>query len=278
MPPDDNFKSGQEALWNRMAVGWDRRYEEIERLSKPANQWLCDAAELREGMTVLDIASGSGQPAFMAAARVAPGRVTATDISSVMVEGLRRRAAAEGVLNLDAVVADMDDLRFEDGRFDAVTCRWGFMFSRQPVKALSEARRVLKPGGKLATATWDGSAPVPLGTLLTQIMDVMAGKPPGREPLPSPLDTPDDLAIALEHAGFDDISVVDLRFSFDFESPEEWWDFILEVSTPNKLRVDALGEADLAEARRLFREEAEKQRRGNRIVVPAVCICAVGTH
>ncbi len=271
-------KVRQRDLWNRMAGGWVRQYNELERLSRPVNEWLCKASGLKPGMRVLDIASGSGQPAFMAAQCVqAGGNVVATDISSEMVEALRQRAEAEGVDNLEAREADMDDLPFEDESFDAITCRWGYMFSDQPQRAFSESRRVLRPGGVLATATWDGSERVPLGSVLNDLLNEIEGKQPRRLLVADRLDTVEKLESALDGAGFRDVAVEQLSFDFDFPSSQAWWEFMIEMATPVRGRLDALSSEQMAALRSRFEVEAEKLRQGDRIMAPAVCLCAVAT-
>ncbi len=275
----DEAKVRQRDLWNRMAGGWVRQYDELERLSRPVNEWLCNAAGLKPGMRVLDIASGSGQPAFIAAQCVRPGgSVLATDISSEMVEALRLRAAAEGVDNLEAREADMDELPFADESFDAITCRWGYMFSDQPVRAFSESWRVLRPGGVLATATWDGSERVPLGSVLNDLLNEIEGKEPRRLLVAERLDTVVKLESALVGAGFRDVAVERLSFHFDFASSQAWWEFMIEMATPVRGRLDALSAEQTGALRNRFEVEAEKLRRGDRIMAPAACLCAVATR
>ena len=275
----DDAKSRQRDLWNRMAGGWVRQYDALERMARPVNEWLCDAARLAPGMRVLDVASGSGQPAFMAARCVQPGgAVVATDISSEMVEAMRLRAKAEGVDNLEAREADMDDLPFDDGSFDAITCRWGYMFSEHPQRAFAESRRVLKPSGRLATATWDGSERVPLGSVLNDLLNQIEGKQQRRLLVAERLDTAEKLESVLDDAGFRDIGVERLSFYFDFPSSQAWWEFMIEMATPVRARLDALSAEQTAELRSRFEVEAEKLRRGDRIMAPAVCLCAVAAR
>ena len=272
----DDPKSRQRDLWNRMAGGWVRQYDELERVTRPVNEWLCKPAHLAPGMRVLDIASGSGQPAFTAARRVQPGGiVVATDISPEMVEALRARAAADVIDNLEAREADMDELPFEDGSFDAITCRWGYMFSEQPQRAFAESRRVLKPGGRLATATWDGSERVPLGSVLNDLLNQIEGKQPRSLLVAERLDTAEELESALASAGFRDIAVERLSFYFDFPSSQDWWEFMIEMATPVRARLDALSAEQMTALRSRFEVEAEKLRRGGKIMAPAVCLCAV---
>ena len=278
MAEADEAKARQVRLWGRVARGWEQLYDEMDRLSAPVNRWICDSARLTPGAKVLDVAAGSGQPAFMAAELVGrSGEVVATDISKEMVEAVARRAQRLGVGQLRAEIADMDRLQFEDESFDAVTCRWGFMFSPQPALAMREARRVLKLGGRLATATWDGSVPGPLGALITKVINEMEIGPPLTSRFPNPLDTRELLGGALEEAGFSAPAIEQLSFFFDFASPRDWWDLVLDLGTPNLERLDAMTAAQREEAESRFIAEAEGLRQGDRIMVPAVCLCAVAS-
>ena len=96
-----------------------------------------------------------------------------------MVEVVRRRAAAAGADNLEACVMDMERLEFADGSFDAVTCRWGYMFCPDVVGALAESRRVLRPGGRLSLAVWDVPAK---NAWLTGIVDAINDVAPAATP------------------------------------------------------------------------------------------------
>jgi ubiquinone/menaquinone biosynthesis C-methylase UbiE len=102
-------------------------------------------------MRVLDVGPGSGTYTLAAARRVgAGGSVVAIDIEPKIVERVRRRAAEEGVTNLEARVADVYDLPFADGEFDAIYLIAVIGEIPRPVRAIAELRRVLAATGTLA--------------------------------------------------------------------------------------------------------------------------------
>src|ERR1051325_6391852 len=81
--------------------------------ARSVNEWLCRSTLLSAGKTVLDLACGSGEPSFTAAQFVRPsGKVIATDIAPEMIEAVRRRAAADGVDNVEARVMDIEHIHF----------------------------------------------------------------------------------------------------------------------------------------------------------------------
>jgi SAM-dependent methyltransferase len=134
-----------------------RRYDDDERrLSAHVSERMVNLAGLRPGFRVLDIATGRGEPALCAAARVAPdGFVLGTDISDDMLDFARARAAAESVTNLNLRVTDGETLAgVPEQAFDAALCRWGLPFFDRPRQALASARRRLRPGGTLVAAVW----------------------------------------------------------------------------------------------------------------------------
>jgi ubiquinone/menaquinone biosynthesis C-methylase UbiE len=106
---------------------------------------------IEPGMRVLDIGPGNGTCTLAAAQRVGPkGQVVAIDIEPEMVERVRRRIEAEGIENLEARVADVYDLRFEDGYFDVATMIAVIGEIPEPQRAMQKISRVLAPEGIMA--------------------------------------------------------------------------------------------------------------------------------
>lgn len=150
-----------------------RRYDAIEsRLTAPLSQRMVDLAGLRPGMHVLDLATGRGEPALLAARRVGPrGSVWGVDVSGGMLQMARDKAAAEGLSNLDLRVSDAESPEgIPPGHFHAVTVRWGLMYMTAPIVVLANARRALLPGGVLVAALWAEPERVPYYTLPRRLL------------------------------------------------------------------------------------------------------------
>lgn len=114
-----------------------------------ATEAIVQAAQVSLGMRVLDLASGTGEPALTLAEVVgAEGHVTATDLVPEMLAVAEESARQSGLTNISFQQADAEALPFPDQVFDVVTCRLGVMFFPNVGQALRETRRVLKPGGR----------------------------------------------------------------------------------------------------------------------------------
>lgn len=139
--------------------GWDRAvvaYEQGWRTQlEPAQSLMLDMVDPQPGERVLDVACGTGLVSFRAAEAVgAAGAVVGTDISERMVETARGIAAEHDVDNASFERADAEQMPFADATFDAAVCGLGLMYVPDPTKALSEMRRLLRPGGRAAAAVW----------------------------------------------------------------------------------------------------------------------------
>jgi SAM-dependent methyltransferase len=116
------------------------------------------APQLAPGMAVLDVGCGPGTITVDLAARVAPGRVTACEISAGALALARAEAAALGCGNIDFVVSDVHALGFPDGAFDVVHAHQVLQHVDDPVRAMREMRRVCRAGGIVAARDGDYAA------------------------------------------------------------------------------------------------------------------------
>jgi ubiquinone/menaquinone biosynthesis C-methylase UbiE len=137
--------------------------------------WAADLvarAGLQQGQHVLDVASGLGPVARLAATTVGPtGRVVASDISGAMLELAAAKAAAPGAAPIDYLECSASSITIEADRFDVVLCQQGLQFFPDRAIAVAEMVRVVRPGGTVAVSTW--SAEHPLG-LFGPIAEAMA--------------------------------------------------------------------------------------------------------
>lgn len=164
-----------------MTDGWRRWNEKFSKQSAGATKAILELAQVKEGMTVLDLACGSGEPSLSLARVVGPtGHVVATDIVPRMLDNAEASAKNEGLSNIEFRIADAEAIPFPDGSFDAVTCRFGVMFFSSPERALREARRVLKNMGRIALVTWGPLKDNPRFTTTVSIAKKYSQSPPVR--------------------------------------------------------------------------------------------------
>ena len=123
---------------------------------RPAAQDLVDAAAISAGQEVLDVGAGTGNLALIAAEEGAS--VVASDLTPEMVEKGRARTQAAGV-DVEWVVADAEDLPFEDDRFDCVASVFGAIFAPRPEVMIGELFRVVRPGNTVAFTAWGDFGP-----------------------------------------------------------------------------------------------------------------------
>ncbi|HVS03144.1 MAG TPA: methyltransferase domain-containing protein [Thermoanaerobaculia bacterium] len=139
--------------------GWDKAascYEELwgEQLL-PARERLLASAALAPGERVVDIACGTGLVTFPAAAAVGrEGEVVATDLSQEMVDRVRARAGRQGFPQVTAERMDSESLALRDESFDAALNCLGLMYAPEPLQALREMHRILRPAGRAVAAVW----------------------------------------------------------------------------------------------------------------------------
>ncbi len=136
-------------LWDATAQDRGKWNEKTTLWTKASTEAMVEAAGIRPGMHVLDVAAGVGDPALTLARIVGPaGHVTATDISAEMLAEAEENARKQGLKNVTFRQADAASLPFPEQAFDAVTCRFGVMYFPDLGRALREIYRVLRPRGR----------------------------------------------------------------------------------------------------------------------------------
>lgn len=253
----DAYRTESRAGWGAVAGGWERHAPSHRRAFMPVTVWLLDAARLQPGAQVLELAAGTGEVGLMAHELIQPGGgLVISDFAPEMLSAAQRHAAERGADDIRFKQIDMESIDADAASLDVVLCRFGLMFLPDPEAALREVRRVLRPGGRLATATWTTAAENPWSSV---VGDTLVERGHAE---PSPPDEPGQFALAREGrlaellaaAGFaDDVEVEALAFTIP-ETFEVWWDRRQDLSRAGAL-IRGLPDDERAAVRDALREK-----------------------
>lgn len=204
------------------------------RFLQPMGDEIIAALQLRETDTVLDIASGTGEPGLTIAARVPKGKVIGTDLAEGMLAIAAARARAENRPNYTTQAADVCALPFPDATFDAISCRMGFMFFPDMALAAKEIARVLRPGGRFSTSVWSAPDGNPWVTTImaaihrhVSLPDPVPGAPGMFRCAPKGL-----IAGLLGDAGLSRVKEKEIAGQVVYDSADQYWTMMMEVAAP----------------------------------------------
>jgi ubiquinone/menaquinone biosynthesis C-methylase UbiE len=225
------YKATTREQWQSAAEAWDRWTPTLQSWLGPPTELMLDLARIGPGDRVLDIAAGAGEPAMTAAKRVGPtGSVLATDISSNILAYAQRAAAAQGLTNLETRVMDGEHLELPDASFDAALSRVGLIYFPDRQRALAEVRRVLVPGGRIATIVYATAENNQFFSIPIGIIRRRAQLPPPVPGQPGPFSLGEDgvLEAAYRQAGFREIAIRTVAAPLRMASAEEYMRFARE--------------------------------------------------
>lgn len=151
----EEIREQQKASWNKFSPGWKKWNDLMMDFLKPVGDEIIRSINPKDADVVLDIAGGTGEPGLTIATMLKGGKVIITDLSENMLEIAKENAKQRGISNIETRACDVCELPFADNSFDAISCRFGFMFFPDMLLAAKEMARVLKPGGRIAVAVWN---------------------------------------------------------------------------------------------------------------------------
>jgi SAM-dependent methyltransferase len=268
-----------QGMWASVASAWGEHADEVDERAAPITAGMLDSLRLRDGLHVLELASGPGGAGFAAATRVGPtGWVVISDVVEAMVTVAELRARAAGVSNVATRVLDLEAIDEPDGSYDAVLCREGLMFAVDPSRAVREMHRVLRPGGRVAVAVWSKREDNPwLTVVLDAIGDVtgMVLPPPG-VPGPFSLGDPVRLAALFDDSGFADIDVDAVAAPLSVPSFDAWWHRNLTVAGPVVAVLNRMDEETRARVRHRAHDAVAPYWRGDALELPGLALVVSG--
>jgi ubiquinone/menaquinone biosynthesis C-methylase UbiE len=225
---------------------------------------------IEDGQQVLDVASGRGAVLFPAAERVGEaGNAIGIDLAEGMERATNEEATRRG-LAVQVRHMDAEHLDFPDAAFDRVVCGFGVMFFPAVSHALSEFRRVLKPGGRLGISTWRAPSAHELDRLLREmgLWKGMVG--------PVRFDDPDALTALLEQAGFHDVRVVAESTPVVVADIDQYWE--TARSGGFRASIDALNAAQRDQVRAVLAERLRPYQRPDGLHIEATALLATANR
>jgi len=272
----DDVRAQQRENWARAAPFWAKRRDELQRFAEPVSEWILDRAALQPGSRVLELAAGAGETGFLAARRIGPtGTLMSTDVAEEMLEGGRARAEEIGLGNVEFKRMELEWIDAPTASFDAVLCRWGLMFALDVEAALREIRRVLKPGGRLAAATWSVREKNPWATVLQDVLFEQGHVEPPDPSAPGPfrLSDPEQLVELAESAGLFEPAVEPIALEMRYPSFDAYYEVQSDISLGLREALDRVDERSRTALRDGIRERLEPYAaEGGELRIPALAL------
>lgn len=251
--------SNNQPDWGRIAEKFDLWLPHIA----PVGEALLSALHAQPGDNILDVASGTGEPALTLARRMGNTvKITGTDAAAAMVRVAQKKALNENLSHIQFQHMAAEQLAFADNSFDKILCRFGVMLFEDSLQGLKQMQRVLKKSGRFAITVW--STPETMPTLCWAY-EVFKGRIPADNypPLPkvTSLGAPGVLDTLLQQAGFSHFTIQPMTFHYQFPSFDDYWNTV-EQSDILRMQYDVLPEnqrsiirAEIAERARDFMGE-----------------------
>lgn len=252
----EQIREQQRASWNKFSPGWKKWDNLMMAFLQPMGNEIIKSLHLKEDDYVLDIAAGTGEPGLTIAGLVNKGKVLITDLSEDMLEIAKENAVLRGIGNVETMACDVCELPFPDNTFDAISCRFGFMFFPDMALAAKEMARVLKPGGRIATSVWNVAEK---NFWVTAIMGTISRNmelPPPPPGSPGMFRCAQDGLVAdlFAKAGLRNITQVEVAGTLKSQTADLYWALMTEVGAPI---VAALSKADETMKEKIKREVFE---------------------
>jgi ubiquinone/menaquinone biosynthesis C-methylase UbiE len=270
-PSPEQIIENQRQDWNRVAGGWEKWDRFFDEQMAFLNHRLVADARLRSGMRVLDLGSGTGYPALLAAQTVGPsGNVTGIDLAEQMLEAARRKAASLKLSNITFKTGDVTTLPFEAASFDAITTRFCLMFLPEIPKAVAEIARILKPDTWVAAAVWSAPEKNPYLKIPIDVIKQFVELSPPDPTAPGifRLAKPGELASMLEQAGLANISEQEFLGDVRFAAADDYFSSLMDIAAPIQNLWAKLDAAQQTEAKQRIIQTSEQYRKGKAIALP----------
>jgi SAM-dependent methyltransferase len=263
--------------WSAAAAAWDLRRRDVEVMKTDLTERLLDGLGALAGRRVLELGAGTGELAARLADEVGTGgSVLASDVAPGMVALLEKRLA--DVPNAEVATLDAARIDLPTDSVDAVVFRMGLMLLPEPDASLTEIRRVLRPGGRIAVAVWGGPHENPWMTtvgMAAMMHGLVQGGPPFGPGGPFSLADPDDLEKRVRGAGFTDVTVTRVESARLFPDADEHIDMVLALNPQLSVAVARATPEQVAGVRAQVATLTEQYREADGLRIPTTSLVCV---
>ena len=248
---NSDLKERERRNWTAAAEGWRRRDELLRQGAAPVTGRMLELSGISSGSRLLDIASGTGEPAISAALIVGgSGKVIGTDLADAMLAVAREKTGNLKLGNIEFHCIDAEVLDFASGSFDAVTIRWGLMFMPDPKACLTAAHKALNENGRISLACWAAPEKNPfVGVIIKTLgkyLEIPA-PPPGAPGIFAFAD-PERLQDVLQSAGFRNIALEEMVLDvIEVDDGRAYWEAMSDLAAPVMALVNQLEKSARAE-------------------------------
>lgn len=268
------------AAWETSSQYWNKHQALIEQMYAPLSRTLIEEAGIGEGLSVLDIGGGSGEPSLTIASVVgSSGSVTYTDPAAGMVRAAREEARRRGLSNIQFHQCAVEEIPFADSSFDVAVGRLSAMFFPDVVSGLREVLRVLKPEGVVTFLVWTSKEFNPFFSVVTEILDRFVQAEPEAEDAPAAFRfaAPGKLAKLLQKAGA--TAVTERTFEFSIEAPitvEQFWEMRTEMSDTFRNKLARLVPDQVAAIKYTVQKKMAGYFKSGAMVIPGQVLLVTG--
>jgi SAM-dependent methyltransferase len=256
----DEYRQTSHEIWERISVNWDSEREFIHSATAPVSQRMVERLDPKPGDTILDLAAGTGDTGFLAAAMIgSDGKLISTDFASGMVDAAKAVSAQLGLDNVEHRVLDAERMELDDSSVDGVLCRFGYMLMADPAKALGETRRVLRDGGRLVFGVWGPPDENMWAFVPGRVLVERGHLPPPEPEQPGifAMADPDRIRALVTGAGFSEPEIEQVDMVWPYGDAGEHWVFTRKLAGPLADAVDQLDEDDQEAVRLEVESEIE---------------------